>query len=222
MEGVLKISDKSFAPSMAPRSGTSVLASPSASFLACGRGLGVATPSGLIALIAPRESARGCGWPAMATPTQPKITRIRAKCPGIRETMHKQGSQDKLGSAGRVGQCVPPALPCGSPSEKRAGATHYPTFRVLQRGLARVRPHPPFLVQPPCRWSTMARQKMAMKSAHQSSTLGWLPVVLAMTGIGMSPPSLAAPAAKPNVLFILADDFRPDCIAAWGNPHIKT
>src|SRR5215471_21570132 len=29
-------------------------------------------------------------------------------------------------------------------------------------------------------------------------------------------------AAKPNVLFILADDFRPDCIAAWGNRHIKT
>ncbi|MBM3890331.1 MAG: DUF4976 domain-containing protein [Verrucomicrobia bacterium] len=31
----------------------------------------------------------------------------------------------------------------------------------------------------------------------------------------------AAP-AKPNVLFILADDMRPDCIGAMGNPHIKT
>src|SRR5437899_2387668 len=27
---------------------------------------------------------------------------------------------------------------------------------------------------------------------------------------------------KPNVLFILADDFRPDCISALGNRHIKT
>jgi arylsulfatase A-like enzyme len=36
-------------------------------------------------------------------------------------------------------------------------------------------------------------------------------------------PSSAIPALpKPNVLFILADDLRPDCIAALGNPHIKT
>ena len=34
--------------------------------------------------------------------------------------------------------------------------------------------------------------------------------------------SLAASANKPNVFFILADDFRPDCIAALGNPQIKT
>src|SRR5947208_2315079 len=34
--------------------------------------------------------------------------------------------------------------------------------------------------------------------------------------------SCAAAINKPNVLFILADDFRPDCIAAWGNPRIKT
>lgn len=27
---------------------------------------------------------------------------------------------------------------------------------------------------------------------------------------------------KPNVLFVLADDMRPDCIAALGNKHIKT
>jgi arylsulfatase A-like enzyme len=32
----------------------------------------------------------------------------------------------------------------------------------------------------------------------------------------------AAANGKPNVLFILADDFRPDCIAALGNPNIKT
>jgi len=29
-------------------------------------------------------------------------------------------------------------------------------------------------------------------------------------------------AKKPNVLFILADDMRPDCISACGNPNIKT
>src|SRR5215212_5587232 len=28
--------------------------------------------------------------------------------------------------------------------------------------------------------------------------------------------------SRPNILFILADDFRPDCIAARGNSHIKT
>jgi arylsulfatase A-like enzyme len=27
---------------------------------------------------------------------------------------------------------------------------------------------------------------------------------------------------KPNILFILADDMRPDCISALGNPHIQT
>ncbi|MCX7047500.1 MAG: sulfatase-like hydrolase/transferase [Candidatus Sumerlaeota bacterium] len=32
----------------------------------------------------------------------------------------------------------------------------------------------------------------------------------------------ASAARKPNVLFILADDMRPDCISALGNPHIKT
>jgi arylsulfatase A-like enzyme len=38
-------------------------------------------------------------------------------------------------------------------------------------------------------------------------------------------PSLAQPArlaAKPNVLFLFADDMRTDTIAAHGNPHIKT
>ena len=29
-------------------------------------------------------------------------------------------------------------------------------------------------------------------------------------------------ASRPNVLFIMADDMRPDCIGALGNPHIKT
>src|SRR5512147_497292 len=32
----------------------------------------------------------------------------------------------------------------------------------------------------------------------------------------------AAGARRPNVLFILADDMKADCIGASGNPHIKT
>src|SRR4051794_4385904 len=32
----------------------------------------------------------------------------------------------------------------------------------------------------------------------------------------------AADAKRPNILFILADDQRPDTIAALGNPHIQT
>ena len=40
--------------------------------------------------------------------------------------------------------------------------------------------------------------------------------------IGLSHGSASYAAPKLNVLFILADDFRPDCIAAWGNPYIKT
>jgi arylsulfatase A-like enzyme len=31
-----------------------------------------------------------------------------------------------------------------------------------------------------------------------------------------------APASRPNVLFLLADDQRADTIGAWGNPHIQT
>jgi len=32
----------------------------------------------------------------------------------------------------------------------------------------------------------------------------------------------AAPHARPNILFLFADDQRADTIAAWGNPNIKT
>ena len=32
----------------------------------------------------------------------------------------------------------------------------------------------------------------------------------------------ATAAKRPNVLFLLTDDQRPDTIAALGNPHIKT
>ncbi len=34
--------------------------------------------------------------------------------------------------------------------------------------------------------------------------------------------AVAAQPSKPNILLILADDLRPDCIGALGNPHIQT
>src|SRR5262245_11603326 len=46
--------------------------------------------------------------------------------------------------------------------------------------------------------------------------------VLFLTSLILRISITVAPASKPNVLFILADDFRPDCISALGNPHIKT
>jgi N-acetylglucosamine-6-sulfatase len=35
-------------------------------------------------------------------------------------------------------------------------------------------------------------------------------------------PSLAAEAAKPNVVFVLCDDLRWDCLGVAGHPHLKT
>ena len=32
----------------------------------------------------------------------------------------------------------------------------------------------------------------------------------------------AAPAAQPNVLFILCDDLRPDALGCYGSKHVKT
>jgi len=52
--------------------------------------------------------------------------------------------------------------------------------------------------------------------------------LLAAAGLGAASATLSRLAAaeerrsRPNVLFILADDFRADCIGALGNPHIKT
>ena len=44
-------------------------------------------------------------------------------------------------------------------------------------------------------------------------TLTWASLLVAAA-------PLVAADAKPNVLFILADDFRQDCVASWGNPHL--
>lgn len=48
------------------------------------------------------------------------------------------------------------------------------------------------------------------------SRMGLLAIVFTIVS------SFSAHAAKPNVLFILADDQRPDSIAAYGNEHIQT
>ncbi|MCX7006671.1 MAG: sulfatase-like hydrolase/transferase [Kiritimatiellaeota bacterium] len=45
---------------------------------------------------------------------------------------------------------------------------------------------------------------------------------LGKTAVPGFQPSEKSGKAKPNVLFILADDMRPDCIGALGNPHIQT
>jgi arylsulfatase A-like enzyme len=49
--------------------------------------------------------------------------------------------------------------------------------------------------------------------------------LLLCVALAALPPEAAgqpAPARKPNILFLLADDMRADTIAAHGNPHIKT
>ncbi|MCY2990179.1 MAG: sulfatase-like hydrolase/transferase [Planctomycetota bacterium] len=48
-----------------------------------------------------------------------------------------------------------------------------------------------------------------------------LPLIVAAI-LGASHMAFAAESPKPNLLLILADDLRPDCIGAWGNPHIHT
>ncbi len=37
-----------------------------------------------------------------------------------------------------------------------------------------------------------------------------------------APSTLVADEARPNFIFLFADDQRPDTISAWGNPHIQT
>src|SRR2546426_625407 len=76
-------------------------------------------------------------------------------------------------------------------------------------------------VQRPQRSSSISSKKIRMIPTR-GFRFGWL-ASLTLGGLFLATScSVAANAAKPNVLFILADDFRPDCIAAWGNPHIKT
>jgi len=41
-------------------------------------------------------------------------------------------------------------------------------------------------------------------------------------GPAVAPAAGPTPAARPNVLFLFADDLRADTIAAWGNKHIHT
>lgn len=49
-----------------------------------------------------------------------------------------------------------------------------------------------------------------------------LPLLCALLLAPGAPPPAAAAEPPPNILFLLADDMRPDCIAALGNPRIHT
>lgn len=53
---------------------------------------------------------------------------------------------------------------------------------------------------------------------------GWLAACTAMLGLshGLAMAQAQSPAGRPNVLFILADDLRPDGLHALGNPIVKT
>lgn len=61
-----------------------------------------------------------------------------------------------------------------------------------------------------------------VKGTGKFRRVGSAKMASALAGLLVTAASLAAAPDKPNVLFILADDFRQDCIAAWGNPHVKT
>lgn len=46
--------------------------------------------------------------------------------------------------------------------------------------------------------------------------VGWLAALIVFW------PAFAAPAPRPNVLFILCDDLRPDALGCYGSAHVKT
>src|SRR5690348_3215723 len=62
---------------------------------------------------------------------------------------------------------------------------------------------------------------MHSKLPHRFQILALLTLALSMPWRAASADS-PKPTAKPNILFILADDHRADGIAALGNPHIRT
>src|SRR5580700_7000475 len=48
------------------------------------------------------------------------------------------------------------------------------------------------------------------------------PVMAVLLGLGLSPASLVAQAKKPNVIIIITDDMRWDCMSCAGHKHLKT
>ncbi len=52
--------------------------------------------------------------------------------------------------------------------------------------------------------------------------IGLLALAMLSSFPAMAESARELPRAKPNVLFLLADDLRPDGIGALGNPHVKT
>src|SRR5262249_15001627 len=56
---------------------------------------------------------------------------------------------------------------------------------------------------------------LSLRTIGQACAIGLL---VAWIGIAAA----AAPDERPNLVLILADDMRPDCIAALGHPVVKT
>ena len=55
-----------------------------------------------------------------------------------------------------------------------------------------------------------------MKNTFRTPALAFVSLVLATTSFA------AAPTPRPNVLFILCDDLRPDALGCYGSKHVKT
>lgn len=49
-----------------------------------------------------------------------------------------------------------------------------------------------------------------------------LPLLVVLTNPAAPAPAQERRPSRPNILFLLADDQRPDTIAALGNPRIRT
>ena len=50
-----------------------------------------------------------------------------------------------------------------------------------------------------------------------------VPTIVALAGwLCVAASTCAAPAARPNVLFVLCDDLRPDALGCYGSAHVRT
>ena len=62
-----------------------------------------------------------------------------------------------------------------------------------------------------------------MHHATNRTVLSIVTAVVLVTGLGpLAARAAAAATTRPNILFLFADDQRPDTVSAYGNPHIRT
>ncbi len=61
-----------------------------------------------------------------------------------------------------------------------------------------------------------------MQHATNRTVLSFVTAVVLVTGLWASATRAADAKKRPNILFLFADDQRPDTVAAYGNPHIRT